>query len=135
MIAFPRAGLAGGLAAVVAVAVFAATQLGGGPGARVIGASVIGSPASAQLRVSGGRAELIVRHLPPPPPGRIYEIWLQRAHRLLPTSALFSVTHTGAGEVGVPGDLHGVSAVLVTPEPAGGSQTPTHTPVIIAKLA
>jgi hypothetical protein len=30
--------------------------------------------------------------------------------------------------------MHGVSAVLVTPEPLGGSKTPTHTPVIAANL-
>jgi hypothetical protein len=86
--------------------------------------------------VAGGRAELIVRHLPPPPAGRIYEVWLKRAgQQPSPTSALFSVTTTGAGDVGVPGDLRGVSEVLVTQEPAGGSLVPTDGPVIVATLA
>jgi hypothetical protein len=34
----------------------------------------------------------------------------------------------------VPGDLKGVSEVLVTPEPLGGSSVPTHAPVIIAQI-
>ena len=36
---------------------------------------------------------------------------------------------------GVPGDLHGVTKVLVTQEPAGGSLVPTSAPVIVAPLA
>jgi hypothetical protein len=34
----------------------------------------------------------------------------------------------------VPGDRQGVSDVLVTAEPLGGSLKPTRTPVIVAKL-
>jgi hypothetical protein len=103
---------------------------------RVIQARVTGSPGTAEVRVAGGHAELIVRHLSPPPAGRIYEVWLKRAGQPpSPTSALFSVTTTGAGDVGVPGDLGGVSEVLVTQEPAGGSLVPTDAPVIVATLA
>ena len=36
--------------------------------------------------------------------------------------------------VDVPGDLRGVSQVLVTQEPAGGSRVSTHRPVIVASL-
>jgi hypothetical protein len=52
-----------------------------------------------------------------------------------PTSALFGVTASGDGDVDVPGNLKGITEVLVTPEPAGGSQTPTHAPVIRAVLS
>jgi hypothetical protein len=48
---------------------------------------------------------------------------------------LFSVTRSGDSDVEVPGSLRGVSAVLVTPEPAGGSKAPTHAPVITAPLS
>ena len=34
----------------------------------------------------------------------------------------------------MPGNLHGVSQVMVTPEPAGGTLVPTHPPVIVAPL-
>jgi anti-sigma factor RsiW len=108
----------------------------GHPGPKVIRASVIGSPGSAEVRVAGGRAELIVRGFPPPPSGHVYEIWLKRPGRApSPTRVLFSVTSTGAGDIGVPEDLHGVRQVLVTAEPDGGSLVPTHAPVIVAQLS
>jgi anti-sigma-K factor RskA len=131
----PRAGLATGIAVLAAVATIAGVELStGGSSSRVIQAKVISVSGTAQLRLAGGRAELIVNHFPPPPAGRIYEVWLQRANALLPTRALFSVTRTGAGEVGVPGDLAGVREVLVTQEPDGGSRVPTRAPVIVARL-
>jgi anti-sigma factor RsiW len=104
--------------------------------ARVIQASVLNSPGSAQLRVSGGQTKLVVNDFPPPPAGLIYEVWLQRGNGApSPTSALFSVTSNGAGDIDVPGDLRGVSQVTVTQEPADGSRVPTHAPVIIARLS
>jgi hypothetical protein len=71
-------------------------------------------------------------HLPPPPAGRIYEVWLRQGSTApAPTSALFSVTANGAATVDVPGDLRGISQVLVTQEPAGASRVSTHRPVIV----
>jgi hypothetical protein len=51
-----------------------------------------------------------------------------------PTSALFNVTDAGDAEVDVPGDLRHVWQIMVTPEPAGGTQMPTHPAVITARL-
>ena len=101
----------------------------------MIQARVAGVPGRASVRLSDGRGELIVRRFGPPPPGDIYELWLKRPRRApAPTSVLFSVTSAGAAEVGLPARLHGVSEVMVTPEPAGGSPFPTHSPVIVARL-
>jgi anti-sigma-K factor RskA len=136
--ALPRPALAlGGVAAVIAILVFGGLELsGGGPApTRVYSAQVIGSGATAKVTVTDGHAELIVRHMPPPPQGKIYEVWLARANgKPQPTSALFSVTRKGSGDVAVPGSVRGVRIVMVTPEPAGGSQVPTHAPVIRAQL-
>lgn len=134
----PRPAVAGGWLATVALAVVGGLVLapGGSSGTRVIQATVSGMPVSAQVRVSGARAELVISHLPAPPAGRIYELWIKRGrHPPSPTGALFSVTTSGAAEVGVPGDLHGVSAIMVTQERAGGSLVPTRAPVISARLA
>ncbi|HEY1509140.1 MAG TPA: anti-sigma factor [Solirubrobacteraceae bacterium] len=135
----PRPALATMAALAIAVVVVGVIALssGGSSASRVISASVTGSPGTAQLSVSGGRAQLIVRHFPQPSAGHIYEVWkLKRGARTpTPTSALFSVNSSGAGDVGVPGDLDGVSQVLVTQEPAGGSTVPTRAPVIVASLA
>jgi Anti-sigma-K factor rskA/Putative zinc-finger len=101
---------------------------------RVYAAQVTGA-GTAEVTVTGGHAELIVHRFSPPPAGEIYEVWLVRGHRPpAPTSALFSVTARGDGDVEVPGDLRGVDTVMVTPEPAGGSRVPTHPAVIRASL-
>lgn len=101
---------------------------------RVYAAQVVGR-GTAELRVTSGQGQLVVHHFAPPPRGKIYEVWLARPGKPpAPTSALFSVTNSGNGDVEVPGSLRGVAEVLVTPEPAGGSQVPTHAPVIKAEL-
>lgn len=108
----------------------------GGTRTRVYAAQVTGSGSgTALVKVTGGHAELILHHFAPPPAGEIYEVWLGRPNRPpAPTSALFSVTAKGEGDVDVPGNLHGVNVVLVTPEPAGGTRVPTHPAVIRAAL-
>jgi Anti-sigma-K factor rskA/Putative zinc-finger len=131
--------LTGALAVVLAAVAVAVLLLvpGGSSGVRVVPAHVTAPAASAELRLASGRAELIVRHFPPPPGNHIYEVWLQRRGHSSPspTTTLFSVTSSGAGNIGLTGSLSGVSEVLVTPEPAGGSLAPTHPPVIVAQLS
>jgi anti-sigma-K factor RskA len=103
---------------------------------QVIRAVVVapGHNTSAVLRKVGSHFELVVEGMPAPPRGRIYEVWLlkQGAQAPAPTDALFSVTTHGEGAVDVPGGVAGVSKVLVTDEPLGGSPKPTRNPVIIA---
>jgi anti-sigma-K factor RskA len=137
LVAVPRVAIAGAVTLAAALATVGGLELSssGPAGARVIQASVIGSPGTAELRLASGRAELLVRHFPPPTAGLIYEVWLKRAqHPPSPTSALFNVTSAGSADIGVSGDLRGVGELLVTPEPAGGSAVPTHAPVIVARL-
>jgi anti-sigma factor RsiW len=94
-----------------------------------------GHHATAELRKAGSHIELVVVGMPAPPPGRIYEVWLEHGTEAPEaTDALFSVTKTGSGTVGVPDDLRGVSKVLVTSEPLGGSLKPTRTPVIVGSI-
>jgi anti-sigma-K factor RskA len=107
----------------------------GAPGTQVIKAVVVepGHNASAVLRKAGSHLVLVVNGMPAPPPGRIYEVWVERGTQApAPTDALFSVTDRGDGAVDVPGNVQGVSQVLVTAEPLGGSLKPTRKPVIIA---
>lgn len=126
---------AGALATAVIALVLVLSLAGGGAHTHVYRAAVSGA-GSAQLRVSGGRAELVLHHFPPPPAGEVYEVWLQRgAAAPSPTRTLFSVTSGGDADVGVAGVVSGVSRVMVTPERAGGSLVPTHAPVIVAPLA
>jgi anti-sigma-K factor RskA len=128
----PLLAWSGALAAVlVAVIVAVALTSGGSGGTKVIQASV----GSAELRVTDGRGDLVVHRLPQLPSGRIYEMWVQRGSaQPVPTGTLFGVRSSGTAAVGVPGGLNGVSAVLVTEEPAGGTSAPTTAPVIVARL-
>jgi anti-sigma-K factor RskA len=120
-------------ALLAATVILAAGVTGSGSSSRILRARVVQPPGTAQIRITGGRAELIVRHLPPPPAGHIYEVWLARADgRPVPAGALFSVNAHGGADVGVPDELRNVGEIIVTQEPAGGSLVPTHQPVIIA---
>jgi anti-sigma-K factor RskA len=124
-----------GLAALVAVLI----AVGSSSHAKIVvtPGKGVGTARSAEvsLKQGNGRAELIVAHMPPPSLGRIYEVWLVHdSGAPKPTNALFSVTSGGSGAVDVPNSLHGVKEVLVTSEPAGGSQHPTRAPVIAVAL-
>lgn len=86
----------------------------------------VDSRARASLELADGRARLVASKLPPPPAGRVYQVWLDRgAATPEPTSALFSTRSDGSASVDVPGSLDGVRNVMVTDEPAGGSDKPT----------
>jgi hypothetical protein len=130
--------LAGALALVVGLVIGAlAFSSSGSVKTEVIHAAVVapGYHATAELRKVGSQLELVVVGMPAPPPGRIYEVWLEHGTAPpQPTDALFSVTRSGSGSVGVPGNLHGVSKVLVTDEPLGGSLKPTRNPVILGSI-
>jgi anti-sigma factor RsiW len=120
----------------ITVGVIALAGGGGNPRTHVYAARVTGSRGSAEVTVTGNQAQLVVHHFPPPPAGKIYEVWLQhRGQSPIPSGALFGVPASGDSAVALPGDLHGVHLVLVTPEPAGGTRVPTHTPIIIAQIS
>jgi anti-sigma-K factor RskA len=130
--------LQAGLAAAVLAAggVIAGIELTAGAAVTVITAQVSGVAGSAQLRLANGHAELVVRHLTPPGHGHVYEVWLQSGKASpVPASVLFGVNSSGNADVGIPRRIRGVSAVMVTQERLGGAPKPTHTPVIVARIA
>jgi anti-sigma-K factor RskA len=130
------AAAAAGVAALVAVLI--AVGSSGHAHVTVTEGEGLGRARSAQvsLRQRDGRAELVVAHMPEPAVGRIYEVWLSHGpHDVRPTNALFAVTGSGSGAVGVPDSLHGVKEVMVTSEPSGGSAHPTSPPLIRVALS
>jgi hypothetical protein len=81
---------------------------------------------NARLSGMGSRGELQLTGLVEPPVGEVYEVWIDRGGvRPQPTNVLFAPTSAGRATVEVPGGLRGVRAVLITPEPLGGSSAPT----------
>ena len=135
---FPALAATGALAAGVLIGALALNTGSAQQTTQVIQAQVLppaGHDATAALRKVGSHVQLQVTGMPAPALGRIYEVWLNDGSQAPePTDALFSVTGQGDGTVGVPGDLKGVSKVMVTEEPAGGSLKPTHSPVIVASV-
>jgi hypothetical protein len=106
------------------------------PNVPVRRAQVVGISGTAVLRLSEGRGELIARHLSRPSSGRVYEVWLRVRNRPpRPAGVLFSVSPNGSADVGLPVSLRGISQVMVTSEPVGGSPQPTRRPVIIAQVS
>ncbi|HLM50975.1 MAG TPA: anti-sigma factor [Solirubrobacteraceae bacterium] len=102
-----------------------------GPRERAAVVRVPGAKATLQVRHDHGT--LVVRNLPDPPPGRVYQVWLQRdGQDPRATRALFKVR---SGAVEVPGSLRDVDQVLVSAEPPSGSVAPTRAPIIAAQTA
>jgi anti-sigma-K factor RskA len=126
----------GGVAATAVVALLAVLAFGGGSGSatRVYHANVTAPSATATLRVDSGHGTLQIAGMPKTPPGKVYEVWLERSGRAHPTDALFTVSSAGRATVAVPGALNGVQTVMVTAEPGGGSSVPTSSPVIVARI-
>jgi hypothetical protein len=124
----------------IALGVVGGLVLSGGESTRTVQGTVqiASAPAArAALQLSDDTTKLTVRNMPPPPSGKVYQVWLKRPARdPTPTTALFRVDARGSADVEVQrGRLKGVEQVLVTAEPDGGSMKPTSNPVIAVATA
>jgi anti-sigma-K factor RskA len=89
-----------------------------------------GGSASLSVPEDGGRGSVLrVQGLPDPGGSRVYQVWVQRRDEVEPVS-IFAVDASGDGAAAVPESLEGVSAVMVTREPRGGSKVPSEDPVL-----
>jgi anti-sigma-K factor RskA len=80
--------------------------------------------------------KLEFQHLPAPPSGRVYQVWLVTGRQApRPTHALFSVSRDGTATVAIPESLKGTDQVMVSDEPPSGSTAPTGSVVASAKLS
>jgi anti-sigma-K factor RskA len=127
-------------AVLIALGVVGGVLLSGGEETRTVQGKVqiASAPnARASLQLSDDATKLSVRNMPPPPSGKVYQVWLKRpAQDPTPTTALFRVDPSGSADVEVQrGKLKGVEQVLVTAEPDGGSMKPTSNPVIAVATA
>lgn len=91
--------------------------------------------ASGELARNGDTATLRVVNLPPPPKGRVYQVWVQRRGQTPQPDAVFTVDRHGTGSVALRGSLMGARRVLVTEEPDGGSSVPSRQPTLCGTLA
>lgn len=85
------------------------------------------------LERNGGSGILRVQNMPTLASDQVYEAWVERDGKLVPSS-LFVPRKDHTAEAAIPSDLTGADAVLVTKEPRGGSTQPTTAPLLSVKL-
>ena len=120
---------------IAGLAGYGVSQLGGDDGSgRTLQAQVDRQrlpegTATLSVPAEDGGAVLQVEGLPDPGEDRVYQVWVERDGEVEPAS-IFDVDASGAGAAAVPESLDGVSAVMVTREPRGGSEGPTEAPLL-----
>ena len=90
---------------------------------------------TATVVYSRTRHALIVTsaQLPPPPPGKVYELWLLGPPRVRPAGLMPATEHGHTTPVLVNGLVPG-DQLGMTVEPAGGTSRPTTTPILVLPL-
>jgi anti-sigma-K factor RskA len=127
----PLAGLAL-VILVVAGGVGYAVGQGGGPGAHTTEALQKGGIV-AKVVQEGEKGELRLTGVEQLPQGKVLEAWVEREGEVEPVPALFAPDKAGNASTMIE-SLKGVSAVLVTREPEGGSKTPSEEPFVTVPL-
>jgi anti-sigma-K factor RskA len=118
-------------AAFLIVGVLVGSQVGGGS------KDISFDRAGAELELDGDQATLVADNVPPPPEGRVYEVWIQPkgADAPQPTNALFVPRSDGSAVAAIPGGVSDGDKVMVTDEPRGGSDTPTGKLLMSAEIS
>lgn len=122
-----------GLAAIALLLVaFAGYQIGNGGGGTEPKSTIVAGQApgvTAKVERSGDSAQLRLANVKPLPEERVLEAWVQREGEVEPVEALFVPDREGNASTMIP-DMDGVEVVMVTREPAGGTEAPTSTPIV-----
>jgi Anti-sigma-K factor rskA/Putative zinc-finger len=109
---------------------------GSGPSTETVTAEATGAaPAdlAARLVREGDSGTLELTGLRLPKGGRVYEAWVRRGSEISP-STVFVPDRAGAATVALPNQLADADEVMVTREPAGGSNAPTTAPMLHVPL-
>jgi anti-sigma-K factor RskA len=97
-----------------------------GPGTTIVAGKAPG--VVARVTHDGEDGTLRLSNVAPLHDDRVLEAWVQRGERVMPVRALFVPDHEGRASTTLP-HMEGVSAVMVTVEPRGGSEAPTSQPI------
>lgn len=99
--------------------------------ARKVSLELDGATATLYHSAELGRAAIVTDDLPPPPDGKVYELWLQRDGEMVP-AGLMPVGEDQ--ELLLEGDASDATAAGITVEPTGGSPQPTSPPIALFEL-
>lgn len=130
----PLAGLALVILVVAAGIGYAVGNGGGSGGAHTwevptTAANTVG----AKVVTEDDRGEVHLTGVEPLPKGRILEAWVEREGIIEPVPALFAPDQAGRASTTIE-SMKGVTTVLVTQEPAGGSKKPTTKPFVAVPI-
>jgi anti-sigma-K factor RskA len=130
----PAVGLAVLALFVAAIAGYAIRDSGPGGGAAtttVVAGKAPGVTAKLVRGESAGTLRLANVH--ELPPGKVLQAWVRRGKRIESAQTLFVPNRDGTATA-VIDDMHDVNAVMVTTEPAGGSDYPTSGPIVAVSI-
>ena len=125
-----------------AIAVAGVALLAAGAAGYLIGGSGEGGTTTYEAQRPGVTASLIrdgdsgtleLTGLSQLPAGRVYQAWVQRGQRVIPSS-LFAARADGSASAAIPHSLDGAERVMVTREPRGGSKRPTGRALVSVEL-
>jgi anti-sigma-K factor RskA len=105
---------------------------GGGDGTTTI-ATHGATDIRASLERQGDSGTLQMTGLRQLPMSKVYQAWVQRNHRIVPSS-LFAARRDGTASAAIPHQLDGADLVMVTVEPRGGSRQPSSSPIVNVAL-
>lgn len=125
----PAAALTAAALIVAVVAGYALRGGGGGPGTTTTQTVAQGGAIHATLERSGDSGTLELTGLKQVRMGHVYQAWVQRGSRIMPSS-LFEARGNGTASTAIPHQLDGARAVMVTVEPRGGSMHPSSSPIV-----
>ncbi len=129
----PAVGLA---ALVLVVAAVAAYAIGSGSGDGGNTTTVVSghSPGVvAQMVRDGGSGTLHLTNLHQLPRDQVLQAWVQRGKQVESAKTLFVPNPDGTASATID-DMNGVSTVMVTAEPRGGSVQPTSAPIVSVSI-
>ncbi|HKT83841.1 MAG TPA: anti-sigma factor [Solirubrobacterales bacterium] len=125
----PLAGLAAVVLVVAAVAAYAIGTSDSGSGGETTTVSSGRAPGvTAELVSEGESGTLHLAHLHQLPPDEVLQAWVERDGKVESAKTLFIPNQDGTASATID-DMTGVTTVMVTAEPRGGSVQPTSAPI------
>lgn len=123
------AGAAVLLVAVAAVGYVAGGGSEGGGNATTVRSTEPSGIVAAVSMEGTAHGRIQLRNVPSLPPDKVLEAWVERDGEVEAVPTLFVPDRDGRAATTI-GDMRGVSAVMVTTEPPGGSAAPTSKPIV-----
>ncbi len=125
----PAIGLAALALLVAGVAGYSIRDSGGGSADTTTVATGHAPEVTAKMVREGNSGTLRLANVHQLPSGKVLQAWVQRGKRIESAKTLFVPNRDGTATAAID-HMNGVSAVMVTAEPRGGSTQPTSRPIV-----